>query len=99
MRRRARWMNTATDPILELLSDSDVAMTPGAIRYNLEQRLEDSPSKSSIHRALQDLEEYGLVWRPEEAESLVELTEIGRGYLEGDVDASELEALGEGKDG
>lgn len=84
-------MNKATDPILELLVDSGVAMTPGGIRYNLKQQMDDPPSRSSIHRALQELEKYGLVRRPEEAESLVELTDTGAQYLNGELDASTLE--------
>lgn len=84
-------MNKASEPILELLQDAGVVMTPGGIEYELNRQLgDDAPGHSTIFRALDDLEKYGMIRRPEGG-SLVELTDTGRGFLSGHVDASQLE--------
>lgn len=90
MRKRAVWMNRATDPILELLDESDLALPPGAITYNLQQKTADAPSRSSISRAIGDLEDHRFIRKPPDSKTYYEITDHGRAYLDGELDASEV---------
>lgn len=90
MRNRAPWMNRATDPVLELLAESDLALPPGAITYNLQHKLADAPSRSSITRAITELEDHGFIHKPLDSNTYYEITDRGRAYLEGELDASDL---------
>ncbi|WP_134671703.1 ArsR family transcriptional regulator [Halorussus marinus] len=78
-------MNTATDPVLEFLEDHDIAVPIGVLDNEL------GPGYRTIKRALEDLENYGLVKRDENYSTHFRITEQGREYLAGDLDASELE--------
>lgn len=89
MARGPDWMNSASRPVLKLLDDTGVALTPTAITYNLEKRMDRPPSRSTVSRALSGLKETGLVHQPEG--TLYEITDEGRAYLAGDLDADELE--------
>jgi DNA-binding PadR family transcriptional regulator len=90
-RKRGSWMNKATDPVLELLDDVDMAISSGAIEYELERTHgDDAPGRSTIYRALDELEEHEYVRRPRgEDTKLIEITDAGREYLRGERDARE----------
>ncbi|MFB6179051.1 MAG: ArsR family transcriptional regulator [Halorientalis sp.] len=89
MRKRASWMNKATDPVLELLESSGLALPPGAIYYNLAEVMDIS--RASVTRAIDDLQRYGLVRKPPRAETYYEITDRGVAYLHGDLDANDIE--------
>lgn len=83
-------MNIATDPVLELLDEAPLAVTPGSIVFELQRRGGDSPSRRTIFRALDELEDRGYITRPQGDDgTLIEITERGREYLRGERDASE----------
>lgn len=85
-------MNKATDPILELLEESDLALPPGAIGFNLRRISDDAPSQPTVDRAVQDLREYGLIDKPDSSKTYYTITDKGRAYLDGELDASEVES-------
>lgn len=82
------WKNSATEPILGLLADSDLALSATSIVYNLEQRLERPPSRATVHRALSGALDAGLVTQPEGA--LYAITDTGRDYVAGNLSMSEI---------
>ena len=84
MRNREQWMNKATDPVLELLEETDLALPPKTIIVNLKRKLKDPPSRPTVFRALDDLLEYGYVERYPTAETHYLVTDKGREYLQGD---------------
>ncbi len=84
-RKRGTWMNVAADPILEFLADHEIAVPKGVFDNELDV------SASSIARALDDLEAYGLIERDGNFSSYYRITDLGREYLEGRIDASALE--------
>lgn len=89
-RKRGKWMNKATDPVLELLDEIDMAVTAGAIEFELEQSLEDPPGHTTLYRALNQLDSRGYINRPRgEGTNLIEITDRGREYLRGQRDASD----------
>lgn len=90
MRKRAIWMNSAVDPVLELLDETDLALPPGVIAYNLDKRMGDAPSRSTITRAISKLESRDFIRKAPESNTYYEITEIGRAYLRGDVDTSDF---------
>lgn len=89
MSRGPDWENSATRPALNLLAEHDLALSATGIYYNLDQNLQRPPSQSTVTRALKGLRKVGLVEQPHG--SLYQITEEGRAYLAGELDASELE--------
>jgi len=84
MRNREDWMNIATDPVLELLYESGLALRPKEIEVNIKRKIDDAPSRPSIERALKALEENGYVERYPNAEAMYIITDRGIEYLEGE---------------
>ena len=70
------------DRILEVL-ESGFRFTPAVIAENIDK------SRTHVSRRLSDLTENGLVEKPKRG--YYEITERGRDYLAGDLDADELE--------
>ena len=93
MRRlRGRWMNKACDPVLEFLADHDIAVPIGVLDNELE------PSYPTIDRATTKLEERGFIEKDDQYESFWRITDRGKGYLDGDVDASKFEHIEDGEE-
>lgn len=84
-RKRGQWMNTATDPVLEFLDDHDIAVPIGVLDNEL------APSYRTIKRALEELEAREFVMRDDEYTSHFRISDRGREYLAGNLDASDLE--------
>jgi len=86
MRDRKSWMNKASDPVLELLSE-EFALNARSIWYTLQYRAPDedaAPGRSTVYRALENLEEHGFVRPLEHNNSYYVITERGEAYLQGD---------------
>lgn len=83
MRPRVEWMNQTDDRILELLEESGLELSPAVMAVNLEY------SRNWISRRTSALQDAGLV-EPVEG-SYYQITDRGRAYLDGDLDADELE--------
>lgn len=84
MRPRVDWMNQTDDRILELLAESDLALSPAVVAVNLDY------SRNWVSRRMGLLQDADLI---ETAEgSYYRITDRGRAYLAGDLDADELEA-------
>lgn len=90
MRKRAEWMTIATDPVLELLAETDLALPSGVIHYNLNRKTGIAPARSTINRTIKILDAYGLIHKPPDSKTYYEITQPGRQYLNGELDASEL---------
>ncbi|WP_231183090.1 winged helix-turn-helix domain-containing protein [Haladaptatus sp. DYF46] len=78
------------DSILEYLHEHDVVLPPTGLEINLD-REGVGISYSTISRRLKKLQEHGLVKKVREKEGYYAITEKGRQYLAGDLDADELE--------
>ena len=85
MRPRVEWMNQTDDRILELLDESGLILSPAVIAVNLEY------NRSWISRRISKLVDAGLVESINEG--YYRITDFGREYLVGDIDADELEAV------
>jgi DNA-binding IclR family transcriptional regulator len=81
MRPRVDWMNQTDDHILEMLAESGLELSPSVLAHNLEY------SRSWVSRRLSKLTEVGLT---EAVGSYYGITEKGRQYLTGDLDADNL---------
>ena len=90
MRPVVSWMTKSDDAILELLAESGIAIPPRAIAFNIQ-----NVSRPTIDRRLPKLEEAGLVKRYEDPQGYTEITDRGREYLAGELDADDLEDVGE----
>lgn len=76
-------MNQTDDYILELLDDSDLILSVTIIAVNLDY------SRPWISRRLSKLHDHGLVERVNDG--YYRITELGRAYLRGKVDAHDLQ--------
>lgn len=83
-RRRGRWMVKGTDPILELLEE----MGPLPIG---KLDLEVDAAKSTIARALDELEQRSYIKPNDQYTSFYEITDRGPEYLRGERDARDDE--------
>jgi len=93
MRRRFKWMNKASDPVLELLAESGVALNQKGLLINLEREMDDPPARRTITRCVEPLEEYGFIENIAETGSYWVITDLGRRYLNDSLTDEELEAL------
>ena len=85
MRKTGDWMQLPTDErILEVLS-LGLVLSPKVIAKNI------GKSRVQVSKRLPVLVDYGLVTRVERG--YYEITELGEAYLEGELDASELEQV------
>jgi Fe2+ or Zn2+ uptake regulation protein len=82
------WKNSATEPVVRLLAEADLALSAKSIVYNLEQRLERPPSRATVHRALSGALDAGLVTQPEG--TLYAITDAGQDYVAGNLSMSEI---------
>nr|WP_049920334.1 hypothetical protein [Halobiforma nitratireducens] len=94
-------MNEVDDAVLEFLreleiDDRPVALKPGAVHYNLVEEFGMvDRSLSTFSRRMDVLADHGLLEKTEDGKgSPYRITEKGRAYLEGDLDAEELEDEG-----
>lgn len=85
MRPVVPWMTKSDDAILELLLETGIAVPPAVISYNI------AVSHPTVRRRLPKLLEHELVEKVDESKGYYEITEKGRQYLAGELDASELE--------
>lgn len=76
----ASWENSATEPVLELLADSGLALPPAVITHNLQQEMKRPPSSATVTRAIRGLREQGLVAKDEETD-YYRITSEGEQYL------------------
>lgn len=82
-RKRGEWQTPLDDEILELLASSELVLSPSIIAYNLDRSREGVASRIAI------LTDVGLVERVERGK--YRITETGKEYLQGGIDASELD--------
>jgi DNA-binding IclR family transcriptional regulator len=78
-------MVKGSDEILETLDDLDTAAPIGVLD------IETGHPKSTLHRAVDKLAENGFIEKHPDYSSYYRITEKGRGYLAGDVDARDDE--------
>ena len=84
MRQPGDWMQNPTDDrILEVL-DSGLELGPAAIAHNIDR------TRSWVSQRLSVLVEYGLVTEPKPG--YYGITDDGRRYLAGELDASNLDS-------
>lgn len=93
LRDRPDWFNKASEPILELLHDSTYPLNRSTVLSVLHLELEDAPSRGSVYSAFGPLVDHGLLVEieGERNTTLYSITERGRAYLAGELDADELE--------
>ncbi|WP_049908356.1 phage repressor protein [Halorubrum distributum] len=93
MRRpRVEWMTRADDTILEfLLNDGNKPLnaSPTFVEANIDYKI------SHIRSRMRKLHESGLIEYYDEDRGLYRITDRGRDYLSGELDAEDLEDIGE----
>lgn len=83
MRPRVSWMNQTDDRILELLDESGLILSPSVIAVNLDY------TRNWVSRRISKLVDAGLIEKVDG--SYYGISELGRAYLEGNLDAEALE--------
>ena len=77
-------MNPPDDLILQILADSNLALSPAVIAYNLDM------SREHVNRRLSEFTDRGLVNRPKRG--YYEIADRGKAYLAGEFNVDELES-------
>jgi len=78
---------TKSDPaLLEFFAEQDIAMPPAVVSFNVA-----GVSHPTVKRRLPVLTDHGLLEKADETKGYYRITERGRQYLSGDLDASDLE--------
>lgn len=83
MRPRVEWITQADERVLEFLRDKDIVASPSVIAANIDYTSE------YISRRCRKLEDAGLLQRVDATN--YRITEVGERFLEGDIDAQDLE--------
>ncbi|RQG95758.1 transcriptional regulator [Natrarchaeobius oligotrophus] len=98
MRARVSWMNQADDAILEYLQELEtetghrIALPPTAVWYNLVEELGVlDRSQNTISRRMNVLSDADLLEKIDEKRGYYRITDRGIAYLEGQLDADDLE--------
>ncbi len=78
-------------PILEFLDERDVALSPKALRHNLDTREDADIPYSTINYRLKQLLNHGMVEKEDEDAGFYGITEKGEQYLAGDLDRDDLQ--------
>ena len=86
MRERQEWGKgqKAIEPTLELLEESELALSRMAIYLNLNRINDATYGENTVRRAVDALEEEGFVEVLDENNAYVVITDAGREYLEPD---------------
>jgi predicted transcriptional regulator len=82
MRPRVGWMTRADDYILEFLDETEIVATPQVIAANIDY------SRQYVNQRIRKLAANELVENT--GDGLYQITERGRNYLVGDIEADEL---------
>jgi predicted transcriptional regulator len=83
MRPRVEWMTQGDERIMEFLEEKDIVASPSVIAANIDYTAE------YISRRCRTLEDAEMLQRIDA--SNYRLTELGEDFLEGEVEAEELE--------
>lgn len=94
MRPRVEGMTGDDDSILEFFDRQDEGLTlpPAVVHYNLaEVHKATDKSKETIARRMRKLTKRGLLKKTDDNKGYYRLTDKGRAYLAGDLEAEDLE--------
>lgn len=93
MRPRVAGMNEIDDAILEFFEEQaeGVVLSPSLVWWNLaEERTVIDKSRETVARRMRNLPARGLLKKVDTDRAYYRLTEKGRAYLAGDLDADDL---------
>lgn len=93
MRPRVEGMNEVDDAVLEFFEaqDEGVALPPTVVWYNLHDLLEViDKSRDTVARRMRKLTERRLLVKASEERGYYQITQKGRDYLSGKLDANDL---------
>ncbi|WP_435145669.1 hypothetical protein [Halobaculum sp. P14] len=86
MANTSEWRTDATEPVIRLLYQSGVAVSPAGVLANLEHRMDDPPSRQDVLSALAALSGHGYVRQLGDVEAHYIITERGKDFVETEVD-------------
>ncbi|WP_135823047.1 helix-turn-helix domain-containing protein [Halostella litorea] len=76
-------MNKASDPVLEFLHEHEIGVPIGVLNNELNE------GRGTIADALDEMLDRGFVKKDEDYSSYYRITERGRKYLDGEIDADD----------
>lgn len=91
MKPRPSWSSKYDEPILEFLEESNAALPPAVVEFNLDYKGITSPAYSTVKRRMRKLEEHGFLRRVEGKSGYYVISDRGSAYLAGELAAEDLE--------
>ncbi len=93
MRPRVEGMNEVDDAVLEFFEaqQDGITLPPTVVWYNLHERMEViDKSRTTVARRMRNLTERGLLSKYSDERGYYQITQKGRDYLSGNLDADDL---------
>jgi predicted transcriptional regulator len=78
-------MTGADDSILEFFEETGIEAPPAVVQHNIDFSI------THVRRRMRKLEEEGLLEKADEEKGYYGITELGSEYLQGDLEADDLE--------
>ncbi|WP_084777787.1 phage repressor protein [Natrialba sp. SSL1] len=86
MRPLVSWMTKSDPAILEFFEETGIAMPPAVVSFNIK-----GVSHPTVKRRLPILVDHGLLEKVDEDRGYYQITDRGRAYLSGELEADALE--------
>ena len=86
MRPLVSWMTKSDPAILEFFEEQDISMPPAVVSFNIQ-----GVSHPTVKRRMPVLADHGLLEKVEEKRGYYRITDRGRAYLAGELEADDLE--------
>ena len=86
MRPLVSWMTKSDPAILEFFEETGIAMPPAVVSYNIR-----GVSHPTVKRRLPILVDHELLEKVDENRGYYQISDCGVAYLEGELDAEDLE--------
>lgn len=79
------WDSDAVEPVLRVLYQAGIGISPAAITANLDEYLEEPPDPEAVRQALDELQDSELV-RTLDGDEYFLLTDGGRSYVGNEIE-------------
>lgn len=89
MRARPPWIGKYDDPILEFYAETEAALPPAVVTFNLDWLDIASPAHSTVKRRIRTLTDHDFLTKVDDEAGYYAISDAGKQYLAGEWTPSE----------